>query len=165
MCLMEQIIEALTKMVEGVIAFLPALIGAVIVVLIGYGVGSVVGKAVNKLIEKMGLEKSFDETSTGRAFRAAELDMSSFVGGVIKAFIVILSIIFAIQILDVGGPLGGYLIDVANYLPRLLGGLRQAGVDRRKHAVIVRPGCGRRGETESPIPRRKQWGGPYQPAR
>ena len=121
--LMSQIVEALTKMVEDVIAFLPALIGAVIVILIGYGVGSLVGKAVNKLIEKMGIEKSFDETSTGRAFKSAKLDLSSFVGGVTRAFIVILSIIFAIQILNVGGPLGEYLVDVANYLPRLLGGI------------------------------------------
>jgi len=120
---MQQIIDALTKMVEDVIAFLPALIGAIIVILIGYGVGSIVGKAVNKLIEKMGVEKSFDETSIGKAFRAAKLDLSSFIGGVTKAFIIILSLIFAIQILNIGGPLGQYLVDIANYLPRLLGGI------------------------------------------
>jgi len=120
---MEQIIEALTNMVEDIIAFLPALIGAIIVILIGYAAGSVAGKAVNKLIEKLGIEKSFDETSTGKAFRAARLDLSSFVGAVTKAFIIVLSVIFAIQILNVGGPLGGYLVDVANYLPRLLGGI------------------------------------------
>jgi hypothetical protein len=120
---MQQIIDALTKMVEDVIAFLPALIGAIVVILIGYGVGSIVGKAVNKLIEKMGVEKSFDETSIGKAFRGAKLDLSSFIGGVTKAFIVILSLIFAIQILNIGGPLGQYLVDIANYLPRLLGGI------------------------------------------
>ncbi len=120
---MEQITEAFTKMFEDVIAFLPSLIGAIIVILIGYVAGSFVGKAVNKLIEKMGIEKSFDQTSTGKAFKTAKLDLSSFVGGVTNAFIVILSIIFAIQILNVGGPLGEYLIDIANYLPRLLGGI------------------------------------------
>ena len=120
---MEQIIEALTQMVEDTIAFLPNIIGAIIVILIGYGVGSVVGTAVNKLIEKMGIEKNFDRSSTGKAFREAGLDLSSFVGGISKAFVIVLSIILAIQILNIGGTLGQYLIDVANYLPRLLGGI------------------------------------------
>lgn len=120
---MQVLIEALTKMLEDIIAFLPSVVAAIIVILIGYGVGSVVGKAVNKLIEKMGIEKSFDETSTGRSFRSAGLDLSSFVGGVTKAFIVVLSIILAIQILNIGGTLGEYLVTVADYLPRLLGGI------------------------------------------
>ncbi len=117
------IIEMLTEVLEDIIAFLPSLIAAIIVILIGYGVGTVIGKAVNRLIEKMGIERSFDKSSTGKAFRSAGLDLSSFIGGVTKAFIVVLSIILAIQILDIGGPLGSYLIAVADYLPRLLGGI------------------------------------------
>ncbi len=117
------IIETLTKMLEDIIAFLPVVIAAIIVILIGYGVGVLVGRAVNRLIEKMGIEKSFDQSSTGRAFRAAGLDLSSFVGGVTKAFIIILAIILAIQILNIGGTLGDYLVSVASYLPRLLGGI------------------------------------------
>ncbi len=117
------IIELLTQMLENFIAFLPSLIAAIIVVLIGYGVGKVVGNAVNKLIEKMGIERSFDETDTGRAFRSAGLDLSSFVGGVSTAFIMVLSVVMAIQILEIGGPVGSFLVDVAAYLPRLLGGI------------------------------------------
>ncbi len=117
------IIELLTQMLENFIAFLPSLIAAIIVVLIGYGVGKVVGNAVNKLIEKMGIERSFDETDTGRAFRSAGLDLSSFVGGVSTAFIMVLSVVMAIQILNIGGPVGTFLVDVAAYLPRLLGGI------------------------------------------
>ncbi len=117
------IMEALNKMVEDIIAFLPSLIAAIIVVLVGYGIGTLVGKATNKIIEKMGIERAFDESSTGKAFRSAGFDLSTFVGAVTKAFIIILAIILAIQILDIGGALGGYLIDVASYLPRLLGGI------------------------------------------
>ncbi|MGD8506631.1 MAG: hypothetical protein PVF15_08215 [Candidatus Bathyarchaeota archaeon] len=117
------IIETLTKMLEDIIAFIPSVIGAIIVILIGYGIGVIAGRAVNALIEKMGIERSFDQSSTGKAFRAAGLDLSSFVGGVTKAFIVILSIILAIQILNIGGTLGDYLVSVASYLPRLLGGI------------------------------------------
>lgn len=120
---MADIIEMLTQMLEDIIAFLPLLIAAIIVILVGYGVGSIVGRAVNKLIEKMGIEKNFDKSSTGRAFKSAGLDLSSFVGGVTKAFIIVLSIILAIQILNIGGTLGDYLTSVASYLPRLLGGI------------------------------------------
>ena len=117
------IVELLTKMLEDFIVFLPSLIAAIIVILIGYGAGAVVGRAVNKIIEKMGIERSFDKTSTGKAFKSAGFDLSSFVGGVCKAFVIVLSIVMAIQILNIGGTLGEYLIAVANYLPRLLGGI------------------------------------------
>ena len=96
------IIEALTRMVEDIIAFLPSVIAALIVILVGYVTGAVVGRAVNMLIEKMGLEKSFEESGTGKAFRSAGFDISSFFGSVTKAFVVILSIILAIQILNIG---------------------------------------------------------------
>ena len=117
------IIEALTRMVEDIIAFLPSLIAAVIVVIVGYFVGALVGKAVNRLIERMGIERGFDESNTGKAFKTAGFDLSTFIGGITKAFIIILSIILAIQILNIGGTLGTYLIQVASYLPRLLGGI------------------------------------------
>ena len=119
----ENLVDAFNQMLQNVIAFIPALIGAIIVILVGYVVGKFVGKAVNKLIEKFGIEKGFDQTSTGKAFRAAGLDLSSFVGGVVTAFIVVLSIIIAIQILNIGGTVGQYLVTVADYLPRLLGGI------------------------------------------
>ncbi len=117
------IVEALTKMVEDVIAFLPSVIAAIIVILVGYVVGAIAGKAVNNLIGKIGIERSFDRSSTGKTFKSAGFDLSSFVGSVTKAFVIILSIIFAIQILDIGGTLGQYLLEVASYLPRLLGGI------------------------------------------
>jgi len=102
---------------------LPLVIAAIIVILIGYVVGRIVGRAVNRAIEKMGIEQSFDKTDAGKAFKAAGLDLSSFVGGVTTAFVVVLSIIIAIQILDIGGPIGTFLVDLAAYLPRLLGGI------------------------------------------
>jgi len=120
---MVDIVEVLGNMATDIINALPAIIIAVIVILIGWAVGGMVGKAVNKLVEKLGFEKSFDQTIAGKAFRSAGLDLSNFIGGIVKAFIVILSIILAIQILNVGGTIGGYLATVADYLPRLLGGI------------------------------------------
>lgn len=120
---MADIVELFIQMLEDVVALLPSLIAAIIVVLIGYGFGRVLGRAANRLIEKLGIEKSFDQTETGKTFRSAGLDLSSFVGGVTTAFIIVISIIIAIQILDISGPVGQFLVDVAAYLPRLLGGI------------------------------------------
>jgi hypothetical protein len=110
-------------MLSDVVAALPAIIAAIIIVVIGYFVGKFVGRAVNRVVEKMGIEKSFDETDTGKTFRAAGLDISSFIGGVITAFILVIAVIIAIQILNIGGPIGEFLVDLAAYLPRLLGGI------------------------------------------
>jgi hypothetical protein len=115
--------EMFSNMVGDIIAAIPSVIAAIIIILIGYAIGIVVGKAANKIVEKLGMEKSFDQTSTGQAFRNAGLDLSNFIGAILKAFIVILSIILAIQVLNVGGTIGTYLTTIANYLPRLLGGI------------------------------------------
>ncbi|MEM2126933.1 MAG: hypothetical protein QW486_05650 [Candidatus Bathyarchaeia archaeon] len=110
-------------MLENVIYAIPAIIAALIVILIGYAVGSIVGRAVNKIVEKIGIEKTFDQTIAGKAFRASGIDLSSLIGGLVKAFILMLSLIMAVQILNIPGIFGTYLMNLADYLPRLLGGI------------------------------------------
>ena len=115
--------EIFNEMLSDVVGALPAIIAAIIIIIIGYVVGKFVGSAVNKIIEKVGLEKTFDETEAGKTFRSTGLDMSSFIGGITTAFIVVISVIIAIQILNIGGAIGDFLVDLASYLPRLLGGI------------------------------------------
>ena len=117
------IVDTFSNMVGDIIAAIPAILAAIIIILIGYAIGIVVGNAVNKLVERLGIEKNFDKTMTGQSFKNAGLDLSNFIGGIIKAFITILAIILAIQILNVGGTIGTYLTTIADYLPRLLGGI------------------------------------------
>ena len=112
-----------TEFVSDIVSALPAIIAAILVVIIGYVVGKFLGSAVNKVIEKMGLEKTFDETDAGKAFKKSGMDLSSFIGGVITAFIIVISVVLAVQILDLGGTVGQFLVDIASYLPRLLGGV------------------------------------------
>jgi hypothetical protein len=115
--------DMFSNMVGDMIAAIPSVIAAIIVILIGYAIGIIVGAAVNKIVEKLGIEKTFDKTVSGQAFRNAGLDLSNFIGAITKAFITILAIILAIQILNVGGTIGTYLTTIADYLPRLLGGI------------------------------------------
>ncbi len=97
------IVDMFSEMVGDIIAAIPAVLAAIIVILVGYAIGIVVGNAVNKLVERLGIEKNFDKTMTGQAFKNSGLDLSNFIGGVIKAFITILAIILAIQIVCYGG--------------------------------------------------------------
>ena len=113
----------LSNLLSDIILALPAIFAAIIVVIIGYVLGKFVGRAVNKIVERMGLERTFDETETGKSFRSSGMDLSSFIGGITTAFIIVISVILAIQILDIGGPIGNFLVDIAAYLPRLLGGV------------------------------------------
>ena len=117
------IVETFSDMVGDIVAAIPSVLAAIIIILIGYAIGIVVGNAINKLVEKLGIERNFDKTMTGQAFKNSGLDLSDFIGGVTKAFITILAIILAIQILNVGGTIGTYLSTIADYLPRLLGGI------------------------------------------
>jgi hypothetical protein len=121
--LLLNIADMFSNMVGDIIAAIPSVIAAIIIILIGYAIGMVVGSAVNKIIEKLGIERGFEQTTAGQAFRKAGLDLSNFVGSVLKAFITILAIILAIEILNVGGTIGTYLAAIADYLPRLLGGI------------------------------------------
>ena len=120
---MADIVEVLSNMLESIINAIPAILAAIIVIVLGYVIGAVVGKAVNYLVERLGLERAFDQTNVGRSFRSSGLDLSNLIGAIVKAFITILAIILAIEILEVGGTLGEYLIAIANYLPRLLAGI------------------------------------------
>ncbi|MEM2915059.1 MAG: hypothetical protein QXH91_06655 [Candidatus Bathyarchaeia archaeon] len=120
---MVDVIGVLWKLIEDILYAIPSILAAIVVILIGYAVGSVVGKAVNMIVEKLGMEKNFDKSMTGKAFKSAGLDLSDFIGGIVKAYIVILSIILAIQILNIGGTVGTYLGSIADYLPRIFGGI------------------------------------------
>jgi len=110
-------------MVGDIINALPGIFAAIIILILGYIVGTLVGKAVNKIVEKVGVEKTFDQSLAGKAFKSSGLDLSNLIGGIVKAFIFILSVVLAIQILNVGGTFGAYLATIADYLPRLLGGI------------------------------------------
>jgi hypothetical protein len=101
---------------------LPGVIGAIVIIIVGVIVGWGLGKLVNRIVNRT-IEKNFDKSRIGQTFRSAGFDLSNVVGGVLYAFVVILSVTIAIQMLNIQGEVGTFLVDVASYLPRLLGGI------------------------------------------
>lgn len=101
---------------------LPGVIGAIIIVIIGVIVGWGVGKIANRIVDRT-VEKSFDRSRIGQSFKSAGFDLSNFVGGLLYAFVVVVSITIAVQLLNIQGTVGTFLVQIAEYLPRLLGGI------------------------------------------
>ena len=120
---MADINQAFSNWATNVTNALPSIVSAIIVIILGFVIGFLVGKLVNKLVTKLGVQKTFNKTNSGKAFSASGLNLSNLAGGLATAFITIFGIILAIQLLSIGGTVGNYLISIASYLPRLLGGL------------------------------------------
>ncbi len=98
-------------------------LAAILIILLAYGVGSILGSAVNRLVERTGLERAFDKTDVGKAFRAAGIDLSSLIGMLTTAFVLAVGIVIAIGYLRIGGEAGVLISEVARYIPRLVGGI------------------------------------------
>ncbi len=118
---LDLLVQAFTKATVEVILALPSIIAAIVIILIGYLVGAMVGRGVDKVIEKTGVEKVFDATELGKAYRKAGIDLSRFTGNLIHAFIVVLSILIAVNYLNIGGVAGQYIGFIADYLVRIVG--------------------------------------------
>ncbi|NYT12283.1 MAG: hypothetical protein GKC03_07025 [Methanomassiliicoccales archaeon] len=120
---MVDIVQELENMLEAIIDAIPAIILAIIILVIGYVVGTYVGKGISSLVRRIGIEQTYDQSTIGRSLKNSGLDFSGLIGGTVKAFIIIIAIVLAIQVLNVGGTVGDYLAQIADYLPRLLAGI------------------------------------------
>ena len=115
--------DAFSNISTSIVNALPSIIFAIIVVILGIVIGILAGKLAKTVIKKSGVEKTFDKTIAGNAFKSSGLSLSRIVEGSVIAFITIVGIILAIQILSIGGTVGNYLALTAGYLPQLLGGI------------------------------------------
>ena len=85
----------------GFIGFIPSLLGAIIVFIIGWLVASVLGKAFDQLTSAIKLNKLFEKAGAGEFLRRAglKLNVSGFVGGLVKWFVVIVFLMASLQII------------------------------------------------------------------
>lgn len=112
----------LSNLTNEISTALPGIIGAIIIIIIGVVIGWFVGKVVNKIISRT-VESHFDKSEVGKVFRNSGFNLSSFIGGVIEAFIIVVSITAAVGLLNIPGTAGTFIEQIAAYLPRLLGGI------------------------------------------
>jgi len=92
------------------------------ILIVGWVAGSLIGRAVNRVIDKT-LEPAFLKTEVGRMFKEAGVDLSNFIGGLTKAFVIVIALIAALEYVGLTALAGGIIKDIAYYLPKLLGGI------------------------------------------
>ncbi len=113
--------QGLSQAAARIGAALPDVLAAIVIIAVGYYVAGIAGRAVNTLIERSGIERIFDRTELGKAYRKAGIDLSDFIGGLVRAFVITVAILAAVGYLKIGGEAGFYISWVANYLVRIVG--------------------------------------------
>ena len=106
----------------GFISFVPNLIVAIIIFIVGWVVGSIVGKALTQVISALKIDKIFASAGADEIMSKAgmKLDVGSFLGGLVKWFIVIVFLMTSLEILQLTQVTDFLREVVLSYLPQVI---------------------------------------------
>lgn len=102
--------------------YLPVLIGAILVLIIGWLIAVAVGNLVTRILKAVKLNDVFDKISGLRSSlhkAGMELNAASFVGAVVKWFIIIVTLMATSDILGLAG-VSLFLNQVIAYIPNIV---------------------------------------------
>jgi len=85
----------------GVVAFVPNIIVAVIIFIIGWVLGSLIGKVIAQVISAVKVDRALESAGAKELLSKAgfKLDAGAFVGGLIKWFVIIASLVAVFDVL------------------------------------------------------------------
>jgi len=104
------------------INFVPSLLGAIILFIIGCLVASLIGKAITQLVGLTKVDKFFENPGSGSFLGRTgfKFNLSKFLGGLVKWFIIIVFLIASLQILGLT-EVNNFLREaVIYYLPKVI---------------------------------------------
>lgn len=106
---------------QGLINFVAKLILAVIVFIIGYLISIGIGRVFTEILKSIKFNKLFEKEGWSKALQRAniEVDPSGFIGAIVKWVFVIVSLLIAVNVLDLG-QFGIILTQVLSYLPNVI---------------------------------------------
>ena len=106
---------------QGLISFVAKLILAIVVFVIGYLISVGIGKIITEILKSVKFNKLFDKEGWHKALQRANVDVdpSEFIGAIVKWIFVIVSLLIAVDILDLS-QFGMILTEVLNYLPNVV---------------------------------------------
>lgn len=106
---------------SGFITFLPQFLGSLIVFFVGLIIANGLGALVAQIISSIKLDRLLEKLGVNRFFERAgwKLNLGSFIGGLIKWFVVIIFILAAADILKLYG-LTSFLSEVLLYIPNII---------------------------------------------
>lgn len=109
-------------LLDYMVSVAPGFIGAAVILFIGYILGDAIGRIVNKIVEVI-IARPLETTDIGKSIKEAQVDLPGLIGGLTKAFIIVVSVVASVEILNIGGLTGQLTYQVAMYLPKLVGGI------------------------------------------
>ena len=114
-------LEPLEGFWESFLNFLPSLIGAVLVFIIGWFFAVGVGKLVASVLTKLKFNSFFESESWVDAMEKAdmELDISQFIGAIIKWILIIVVLWISVDILGFS-QFAELMEDIVGYLPNVI---------------------------------------------
>jgi len=110
------------ELLDYIIASAPGFIAASIILLLGYIIGKAIGSIVSRIVDNV-LAKPLETTDIGKVIKETNIDIPGIIGGLIQAFIIIVAIVAAVDMLKLGGLIGVLTYNTAWYLPKLVGGI------------------------------------------
>lgn len=115
------IIASLQVTWNAVTAFVPLFVGAVIVFIIGWIIAVSLGKLVAHIIRAAKVDSILQKLEVHKALDRAgvRLDSGAFIGGLVKWFLIIVTLLAAVNILGLA-QVSAFLRDVLLYIPNVI---------------------------------------------
>ncbi|MEB3845295.1 MAG: hypothetical protein LRS48_06440 [Desulfurococcales archaeon] len=105
-----------------IIAAIPKVVAILVILIAGYIVGDIIGKATSSAIRKL-VEKPISNTVIGKKYSEYGFSLADFTGGIVKAYVFVISLIIALPYMTFTGPAFDVIKSIVYYLPKLLGGI------------------------------------------
>lgn len=117
----EAITLSLISVGERMVNFLPTLLGALLVLIAGWIMAVTLGKLVEKMIKELGVDSAFKKMGFGSkaSKNSLNLEISGFIGGIFKWFLVLVFLMAATDILQLS-QVTVFLNKIIFYLPNVL---------------------------------------------
>jgi hypothetical protein len=105
----------------GFLNFIPSLVVALIILVIGWFIAVGVGRVITEILKKLKIDKIFEKGSWKQTLAKADLkvDVSGFIGAIVKWILVIVFLKVAVEILGLK-EFAIFLKDILAYLPNVI---------------------------------------------
>mgnify|MGYP001571649412 CR=1 FL=1 len=105
----------------GVVGFVPNVVIAIVIVLLGWGIGVLFGRVVAQVIKAIKVDEALRKAGVENFLNKGgiELNSGSFLGGLVRWFVILVFLIGAFEILKLS-QVTIFLRDILNYLPQVI---------------------------------------------
>lgn len=114
-------LAALQNIWQGFLSFVPSLIGALVIFVIGWMISAAVGRLVAEILKRLKFNQLFERGNWDEALAKAgiKVDVSAFIGAIVKWILVIVFLLAAVEILGFV-QLADFIQKILAYLPNVV---------------------------------------------